>query len=100
MFADAEDERAQYTMLIAQVAARLRRDMVPAGDEGAIRARGVDPANDKIIRTFGDLIDLLEAELGDDGTRGSWVAGSSGSSSGSRCGASSPARNGRAQRAR
>jgi uncharacterized protein len=52
VFADAEDERAQYTMLIAQVAARLRRDAAPAGDEGAVRVQGVDPANDKIIRTF------------------------------------------------
>ena len=50
-------------MLIAQVAARLRRDAVPAGDEGAIRVQGVDPANDKILRTFGDLVSLLEAEL-------------------------------------
>ena len=76
VFADAEDERAQYTMLIAQVAARLRRDAVPAGDEGAVRFQGLDPANDRIIRTFGDLVTLLEAELGDEGTRGSWVAGS------------------------
>jgi DNA helicase HerA-like ATPase len=76
VFADAEDERAQYTMLIAQVAARLRRDAVAAGDEGAIRVQNVDPANDKIIRTFGDLVTLLEAELADDGTRGLWVAGS------------------------
>jgi DNA helicase HerA-like ATPase len=76
VFADAEDERAQYTMLIAQVGARLRRDAVPAGDGGAIRVRGVGSANDKIIRTFGDLVTLLEAELSDDGTRGSWVAGS------------------------
>jgi DNA helicase HerA-like ATPase len=76
VFADAEDERAQYTMLIGQVATRLRRDAVPAGDEGAVRIQGVDPANDKILRTFGDLVTLLEAELGDDGTRGSWVAGS------------------------
>jgi DNA helicase HerA-like ATPase len=76
VFADAEDERAQYTMLIGQVAARLRRDAVPAGDEGAIRVQNVDPANDKILRTFGDLVSLLEAELGDDGSRGSWVAGS------------------------
>ena len=78
VFADAEDERAQYTMLIAQVAARLRRDAVPAGDEGAVRVQGVDPANDRIIRTFGDLVTLLEAELSDEGTRGSWVAGSTG----------------------
>jgi DNA helicase HerA-like ATPase len=76
VFADAEDERAQYTMLIGQVAARLRRDAVPAGDEGAIRVQNVDPANNKILRTFGDLVTMLEAELGDDSTRGSWVAGS------------------------
>jgi len=78
VFADAEDERAQYTMLIAQVAARLRRDAVSAGDEGAVRVQGVDPANDRIIRTFGDLVTLLEAELSDEATRGSWVAGSTG----------------------
>jgi DNA helicase HerA-like ATPase len=76
VFADAEDERAQYTMLIAQVAARLRRDAVKAGTDGAVRIAGVDPANDKIIRTFSDLVAMLEAELGNDGTRGSWVAGS------------------------
>jgi DNA helicase HerA-like ATPase len=76
VFADAEDERAQYTMLIAQVAARLRRDAVKAGADGAVRIVGVDPANDKMVRTFGDLVGLLEAELGDDRTRGSWVAGS------------------------
>ena len=73
-----EDERAQYTMLIAQVAARLRRDAVPAGDEGAVRVQGVDPANDRIIRTFGDLVTLLEAELSDDGharVLGGWQHG-------------------------
>jgi hypothetical protein len=75
-FADAEDERAQYTMLIGQVAARLRRDAVSTGSDGAVRISGVDPANDKIIRSFGDLVELLEAELGDDSLRGSWVAGS------------------------
>ena len=75
-FADAEDERAQYTMLIGQVAARLRRDAVRTGSDGAVRISGVSPANDTIIRTFGDLVELLEAELGDDSLRGSWVAGS------------------------
>jgi len=76
VFADAEDERAQYTMLIGQVAARLRRDHVPAGSDGAVKIRGVDPASDQIIRTFGDLVTLLETELGDDVTRSQWVAGS------------------------
>ncbi|HEY2638652.1 MAG TPA: ATP-binding protein [Streptosporangiaceae bacterium] len=76
VFADAEDERAQYTMLIGQVAARLRRDAVLAGQDGAVKISGVDPANDKVVRTFGDLVSLLEAELGDDSARSGWVAGS------------------------
>ncbi len=76
VFADAEDERAQYTMLIAQVAGRLRRDVIPAGTDGAARISGVDPSRDQLIRTFEDLVTLLEAELGDDATRGNWVAGS------------------------
>jgi DNA helicase HerA-like ATPase len=80
-FVDAEDERAQYTMLIAQVAARLRRDARPVGGEGAIKVAGVDPANDKILRTFDDLVRLLEAELGDESTRGTWVTGSTGTGS-------------------
>jgi len=75
VFADAEDERAQYTMLIGQVAARLRRDAIKAGSDGAVRIADVDPANDKIVRTFADLVGLLEAELGDEATRGSWVGG-------------------------
>jgi DNA helicase HerA-like ATPase len=75
VFADTEDERAQYTMLIAQVAARLRRDVIQAGADGAVRIAGVDPAHDTIVRTFGDLVSLLEAELGDEATRGSWVGG-------------------------
>ncbi len=75
-FADAEDERAQYTMLIAQVAARLRRDATAAGTDGAVRIGGVEGARAGIVRTFSDLVDLLEAELGDEATRASWVSGS------------------------
>jgi uncharacterized protein len=75
VFADAEDERAQYTMLIGQVAARLRRDAVKAGTDGAVRIADVDPANDNIVRTFADLVGVLEAELGAEATRGSWVGG-------------------------
>jgi uncharacterized protein len=76
VFADAEDERAQYTMLIAQVAARLRRDAVPAGGDGAIMLNGTGPGGVKIIRTFGELVGVLENELGDDSTRSAWVSGS------------------------
>src|SRR5260221_7563248 len=62
-------------MLIGQVAARLRRDAVPAGEDGAIRVRGGDPARDDRVGACGDLGALVEAELGDDAQRGSWVGG-------------------------
>ncbi len=75
VFADAEDERAQYTMLIGQVAARLRRDGVAVGSDGAIRLGGADPAGRTTVRTFADLVELLEAELGDESLRGGWVGG-------------------------
>jgi len=45
VFADGEDERSQYTMLIGQVAARLRRDAVRVGDDGAIKVSGVEARN-------------------------------------------------------
>ncbi|HXS65803.1 MAG TPA: ATP-binding protein [Streptosporangiaceae bacterium] len=76
VFADSEDERAQYTMLITQVAGRLRRDAVPAGGDGAIMLNGTGPGGVKIIRTFGELVDVLEDELGNDSTRSAWVSGS------------------------
>jgi DNA helicase HerA-like ATPase len=76
VFADAEDERAQYTMLISQVAARLRRDAAPDGPDGAIRLRGAGPAGQGVLRTLDDLVSLLEAELADDQLRSSWVSGS------------------------
>ena len=75
VFADAEDERAQYTMLIAQVAARLRRDAVPA----APTARSGSPARVATRSSAPSAISsgwTPETELGDDTTRGSWVAGS------------------------
>lgn len=76
VFADGEDERSQYTMLIGQIAAKLRRDLVKVGNDGAIKIAGVDPSNDRILRTFGGLVELIEAELGEEDSRRHWVAGS------------------------
>ena len=58
VFADAEDERAQYTMLIGQVAARLRRDAVTrrATTARSGSAASTRPTTRSSAR-FGDLVD-------------------------------------------
>jgi DNA helicase HerA-like ATPase len=76
VFADGEDERSQYTMLIGQVAARLRRDAEPVGKDGAVQIRNVDPSRGGPLRSFEQLVGLIEDELGDEETRRDWVAGS------------------------
>jgi hypothetical protein len=76
VFADGEDERAQYTMLIGQVAARLRRDMVKVGKDGAVSVSGVEAGRGGPLRSFDQLVGLIEDELLDEETRRDWVAGS------------------------
>jgi DNA helicase HerA-like ATPase len=76
VFADGEDERAQYTMLIGQVAARLKRDYTKVGADGAISISGVEAVNGGPIRTFEQLVGLIEDELLDEELRRDWVAGS------------------------
>jgi DNA helicase HerA-like ATPase len=66
VFADAEDERNQYTMVIHQVAARLRREAVPVGD-GAVQIEG------RTLRTYSDLVDLVSDQLTDEETRKDWA---------------------------
>lgn len=67
VFADADDEKAQYALLVGQVAARLRSWAQPLGDGGAVTVDGV------ACRTFGDLVDLLDERLTDEGTRARWA---------------------------
>jgi len=76
VFADGEDERSQYTMLIGQVAARLRRDHQKVGTDGAVQITGVDPSRGGPLRSFEQLVGLVEDELLDEDTRRDWVAGS------------------------
>jgi DNA helicase HerA-like ATPase len=66
-FADAEDERNQYTMVIHQVAARLRMDAIPAGTDGAVSVDG------RSVRTYDQLVDLIADKLSDDNTRSQWA---------------------------
>ncbi len=55
LFADAEDERQQYTIVVQSVAAQLAK-LDDAGD-GAVRLEG------RTIRTFGELVDAIEDKL-------------------------------------
>jgi hypothetical protein len=67
VFADAEDERAQYTMVIHQVAAQLRAQAAPAGRDGAVSIDGVT------CRTYAEVVDRVADLLDDDTTRPTWA---------------------------
>ncbi|GII92766.1 ATPase [Sinosporangium siamense] len=68
VFADAEDERSQYTMLVAQVSARLRTDAIRTDDAGAVRVDNGPPC-----RTYEQLVDLIEDLVTDEDTRDRWA---------------------------
>jgi DNA helicase HerA-like ATPase len=69
-FADPEDDRAQYTLLIGQVAAKLKRYAQPVGDSGAVQIAG------RIVRDWYGLVQLLDDQLTDEDTRSDWTPGS------------------------
>ena len=66
MFADAEDERQQYTMVIHQVMRRLA-DGEAVGDDGQWKVDGVT------LRTYHDLVELVVDRLNDDDTAVDWA---------------------------
>ncbi len=65
LFADAEDDRAQYTTVVYNVMARLRE--AESTDSGAAIIDGVR------TRTFRELVDLVTARVQDEETRHSWA---------------------------
>ena len=67
VFADVEDERNQYTMVVHNVASKLKYEAVPAGVDGAVTIEG------KTLRTYEQLVDFVVEQLSDDATRGSWA---------------------------
>lgn len=73
VFADAEDERNQYTMVIHNVARRLK-DGEPAGD-GAWKIDGV------VVRTYSQLVDLVRDNCDDKDTASSWAGAAMGQGS-------------------
>ncbi|GAB4005039.1 ATP-binding protein [Nocardioides ultimimeridianus] len=67
VFADAEDDKNQYTMVVHQVAARLKSEATAAGNDGAVSINGVQ------IRTWPELIDFIADKVTDDLDRPRWA---------------------------
>ncbi|HTJ33511.1 MAG TPA: ATP-binding protein [Dactylosporangium sp.] len=65
VFADADDERQQYTMVVHSVTAHLARIAQPA--EGGVAVDGTR------LNSYADLVDFLVEQLNDDATRGQWA---------------------------
>jgi len=65
LFADAEDDRQQYTMVVHNVARRLER-ATPTGHGGVV----VDGVS---CRTFADLVEVVDERLNDDATVAEWA---------------------------
>ncbi len=67
VFADAEDERQQYTMVIHSVVRKLKTDGQRSGDDGAWSVDGAT------IRTYHDLVELIVDRITDDATMMDWA---------------------------
>ena len=67
VFADAEDDRQQYTMVVNNVTSRLAREAQPAGEDGAVLIDGVT------CRTYGDFVDKITELVTDDATMAHWA---------------------------
>jgi DNA helicase HerA-like ATPase len=65
VFADADDDRQQYTMVVHTVTAYLARNAAPA-DAGVV----VDGVR---INSYGDLVQLIQDRLSDEETRAEWA---------------------------
>ncbi|HEY6629196.1 MAG TPA: ATP-binding protein [Acidimicrobiia bacterium] len=65
LFADAEDERAQYTMVVYNVMAQLRHS--EEGDGGSVRIEG------ETVRTFRELVDLITRKVQQDDSNSDWA---------------------------
>src|SRR5262249_9833509 len=65
VFADADDERQQYTMVVHGVTAHLAKVAIPAS--GGVAIEGTR------IGSYADLVDFLVAQVNDDATRPTWV---------------------------
>ena len=65
VFADADDERQQYTMVVHGVTAHLAKVAVPA--DGGVSIEGTR------LGSYADLVDFLVAQVNDEESRPYWV---------------------------
>jgi DNA helicase HerA-like ATPase len=65
VFADADDDRQQYTMVVHAVTAHLARHAAPA--DGGVVIDGVR------VNSYTDLVELIAERLSDEETRGQWA---------------------------
>ncbi|MGH8909874.1 MAG: ATP-binding protein [Egibacteraceae bacterium] len=65
LFADAEDDRQQYTIVVGNVMARLREAEALA--DGGVRIEGRE------LRTFGELVELVCDRVSDEDDRWRWA---------------------------
>ena len=72
VFADAEDDRNQYTIVVHQVAAKLRLEAQPVGSSGAVMIDG------ETFRTYADLVEFICLKVQDDSTRADWAGAATG----------------------
>lgn len=66
-FADAEDDRNQYTLVVHNVSSVLRRDGKPHGDDGAWAIDG------EVLTTYGDLVEFVADRVMEESTRVRWA---------------------------
>jgi DNA helicase HerA-like ATPase len=67
VFADAQDDRQHYTMVVHNVTSKLVREATPAGVDGAVSIDGVT------CRTYGEFIAKITELLTDDATSAAWA---------------------------
>jgi len=66
LFADAEDDRQQYTMVVHNVTARLREDARPVGEGGV-------QIGEATARTFRQLVEIISARVQDEDSADRWA---------------------------
>jgi uncharacterized protein len=69
VFADVEDERQQYTMIVHHIAAKIKHSFQPVGEDGAVK---IDP-DGRVLRTYGQFVDEIVELVSNEELRDEWA---------------------------